>query len=38
MTRHAAYALLLLIAFFSTVAILQHLDEMNQPTPLWSPK
>jgi hypothetical protein len=37
MTRHAAYALLLLIAFFSTVAILQQLDEMNEPTPMWRP-
>jgi hypothetical protein len=38
MTRHAAYALLILIAFFSSIAILQQLDEMNQPTPMWSPK
>jgi hypothetical protein len=37
MTRYAAYALLFFIAFFSSVAILQQLDEMNEVL-IWSPQ
>jgi len=37
MTRYTAYALLILIAILSSMAILQQLDEMSQPTILWRP-
>jgi len=37
MTRYYAYALLILIAILSSMAILQQMDEMNE-TPIWSPQ
>ena len=37
MIRHAAYALLFFVVFFSSVAILQQLDEMNAVL-IWSPQ
>ena len=37
MTRYTAYALLILIAILSSMAILQQMDEMNEPTPMWRP-
>jgi hypothetical protein len=38
MTRYIAYALLIVLAILSSMAILQQLDEMNQPTLLWGPR
>ena len=38
MIRDFARALVFLLAFLFILAEVQHLDEMNQPTPLWSPK
>lgn len=35
MIRHTAYALLVMLAILSSMAILQELDEMNEPTPMW---
>ena len=37
MTRYTAYALLILIAILSSMAILQQMDEVNEPTPMWRP-
>jgi hypothetical protein len=36
--RDAARAFLFLLAFLFIVAEVQQLDEMNEPTPMWSPK
>jgi hypothetical protein len=35
--RHAAAALVFLLAFLFIVAEVQQLDEMNQPMPIWRP-